>query len=115
MDVRDHLGRSTFDALPAREDVLEEIQIFRGVNRGDRSEPKGAWTLDLAGGSPGARQQPLDALGLLRVWLRRAARQKGLRIVELLFLGEKSLHALPLVNVPPGGQSAAARFRNASP
>ena len=93
VDVGDHFGRRALDALPARKDVLEEIEIFRRMDRGDRPQPEIFRPGDRQARGLGAGQQPLDALGLFRVGLRRAARQERFWVVTLLFVCIKGLHA----------------------
>ena len=95
MDVRDHLGRRAFDALPALEDVLQELDIFRRVDGGDRAETVAPRPLDRAAGRLRAGKQPLDALRHFRIGLRRTGGQEGFRIVAALLVGEKGFHAYP--------------------
>ena len=92
VDVGDDLGRGAFDALPARENVLQELDIFGRVDGGDRTKPGIFRALDRQAGGPRPGKQPLDALRLLRIGLRRAAGEERLRIVAFLFVGKIRLH-----------------------
>ncbi|MCY1228859.1 hypothetical protein D9M72_412010 [compost metagenome] len=108
MNVRDNLLRSLGDTLPARVDMFEKIEILRRVHRGDRAEPVIAGPQDLAAGGTCTGEQALDPFRLLRIGLRRAARQKGLRVMALLFGCIEGFHAVSLscvVKLSVPGQS----------
>ena len=92
MDVGDDFGRRALDALPALEDVLQEFQIFRRVDGGDRAKAVVARALDRAAGGLRAGKQALDALRLFRIGLRRAAGEERLGIVASLFVGKEGFH-----------------------
>ena len=57
-------------------DVLQEVEIFRRMDGGDRSEAVIARAARSRSRRRGACEQALDALRLFRVGLRRAARQE---------------------------------------
>lgn len=109
MDVGDHFGRSAFDSLPAREDVLEKIEIFGRMHSGNRTKPVISRPFDRAAGSLGAGEQPFDALRLFRIGLLGAAGEERLGIVALLLFGIKGFHDFP------HSSGASAKAKNASP
>ena len=95
VDVRDHFGRCTLDALPAFKDVLKELDIFGRVDSGDRRETMFAGR-DRARSRPGPGEQPFDPLRLFRIGQGRAARQEGVWVVAFLLLGVEGLHQSPV-------------------
>jgi len=100
MDVRDDLLGGTLDARPALGDVLEELQVLRGVHGGARPGAVVVRGDDPVAGGARRGQQGIGALGHLGILLARTADQEVAGIVAAMALVVNDLHDLPLRTRP---------------
>ena len=92
VNIRNDLGRCSFDAPPARENVLQEIEIFGRVHGCYRAQAEIPWPLDLAARRLRAYEQSRDPCRRFGVGLLRPAGQESLRVMPPLLFREKCLH-----------------------
>ena len=87
-------------------DVLEEVDIFRRMNRRDRGKAVIARPFDHATRRAGRGQQPVHALGLVGIGLRRTAGEEGLGIVPLLLVSVEGFQSSSPLSAARAAKSA---------
>jgi hypothetical protein len=104
VDVGDHLVAGVGQLPPFRMDVLEKIEVFRRVHRGERRQTVVVGRHHLVARSLRRRQQHGCAFRLVRAALDAAAHDEGLRVMRKLALVEHEFHdATSAVSRPVAG------------